>query len=367
MRCPARILLFVLLLAACAPRGAITIDPEAATVGHPETLYVASARVPAADQQVFGRSRAEALSFARFDVSVPPDREPGTVTFPPEGSPDPRTDFLTIDAERIRDEASFLAAVNRALATRAPKDREVTVFVHGFNTNFPEGLYRQAQMRYDFQSPGVGVNFAWPSAARVRGYAYDRESVLVARDGLEQTLALLARSNARRIVVLAHSMGAQLAMETLRQMAIRGQPRFFDKLSGVVLMAPDMDVDVFRASLLPLADKDIPFYIFVSTRDRALRFSALLRFQSARLGSISDVTPVAGLPVTVIDLSNVEAESDPLRHFKVATSPSMIALISGMTEFGGQIFEEEERRPNLFETTINVAHDVTQVVLSPLE
>lgn len=366
MRLTGLFCLLGLALAGCAPRGSIALDPAAAPPGTPDTIYVATARAATATPLVFSRERTESLGFARFDISVPPEREPGTVSFPRQNPPDPETDFLTLGAGRFRDQAAFLAAVNRALAERPAANRELTVFIHGFNTNFPEGLYRQAQMRHDFGSAGVGVNFAWPSAARISGYAYDRESVLVARDALEDTLALLARTNARRIIVMAHSMGAQLAMETLRQMAIRGQPQFFDRLAAVVLMAPDMDIDVFRASLIPLQGKDIPFYLFVSSRDRALRFSSLLRFQSERLGSISSVSSVAGLPVTVIDLSGVETDTDPLRHFKVATSPAMIAMFAGMGEFGTQIFEESSRRPGLLDTTITVVQDVTEVVLTPL-
>lgn len=366
MRLTGLIWLLILVLSGCAPRGSITLDPAASPPGTRDTIYVAATRAATTTPQVFSRQRGATLSFARFDVSVPPDRAPGSVTFPRSDPPDPETDFVTLSADRFRDKAAFLAAINRALAERPPANRELTVFIHGFNTNFPEGLYRQAQMRHDFGSAGVGINFGWPSAARISGYAYDRESVLLARDGLEDTLALLARTNARRIIVMAHSMGAQLAMETLRQMAIRGQPQFFDRLAAVVLMAPDMDIDVFRASLIPLQGKDIPFYLFVSSRDRALRISSLLRFQSERLGSISSVSSVAGLPVTVIDLSGVQTDTDPLRHFKVATSPAMIAMFAGMGEFGSQIFEESSRRPGLLDTTITVVQDVTEVVLTPL-
>ena len=366
MRLTGLICLLFLALTGCAPRGAITLDPQAAPPGSPETIYVAAARLASDDAQVFSRGRTEDLSFARFVVSVPPDRQPGSVTFPRHGSPDPATDFLTLQADRYRTDTAFLAAVNRALADRPPDNREITVFIHGFNTNFPEALYRQAQMRHDFGFAGVGVNFAWASAARLHGYAYDRESVMIARDALEDTLELLGRSNARRIIIMAHSMGAQLAMETLRQMAIRGQPRFFDRLAAVVLMAPDMDVDVFRASLRPLKGKDIPFYLFVSTRDRALRLSSLLRFQSERLGSIRSTTSVEGLPVTVIDLSDVESEVDPLRHFKVATSPAMIAVINGMDRIGLQMIDEADRRPGLLDATVNVVNGVTEVVLTPL-
>lgn len=354
--------------AGCSPRGAITLKPEAAQVGSVQPIFVGTTRAAGAPggADVFAATRSEGLSFARFEVSVPPDREPGTVRFPTRMPPDPATDFVTVAAERLGGEAAFIAAVNASVTGMPARDREAVVFVHGFNTNFPEGLYRLAQMRHDFRTPGLAINYAWPSAASVRAYGLDRESALFARDGLERLLDLLARTEVSRILVVGHSMGALVVMDSVRQMAIRGAPRFFGKLGAVVLMAPDLDVGVFRTQLQPLADKDVPIYIFVSSRDRALRLSSFLRGGSERLGSIRDLTGVAGLPIVVIDISDVGATSDPLGHFKVATSPSMIALISGMDEVGLEIFRDEERRPNVFETTINVVQGVTEVVLEPL-
>ncbi|MFD2440573.1 hypothetical protein ACFSS8_11760 [Paracoccus kondratievae] len=75
----ARILFsLILLLAACAPRGDITIAPEAAGVGHVERIYIATNRTPD------GRGQ-EQVSFGRVDVSVPPERQPGSITYPRRG------------------------------------------------------------------------------------------------------------------------------------------------------------------------------------------------------------------------------------------------------------------------------------------
>lgn len=354
--------------AGCSPRGAISLAPEAAQVASVQRILVGTTRARSAQGSagVFSPARSEALSFARFDVAVPIEREPGTVSFPTSLPPDPATDFVTVSADRLGSEAAFVAAVNAEVSGKIARDREAVVFVHGFNTNFTEGLYRQAQMRHDFGTPGLSINYAWPSAASVRAYGLDRESALFARDGLERLLLLLARTEVSRIILIGHSMGAMVLMDTVRQMAIRGSPQFFDKLGAIVLMAPDLDVGVFRTQVRPLEGEDVPIYIFVSSRDRALRLSSFLRGDTERLGSIRDLTGVAGLPIVVIDITDVGAVSDPLGHFKVATSPAMIALLSGMDEVGLEVFRDEERRPNLFETTINVVQDVTEVVLQPL-
>ena len=358
------LLVALVLGAGCEPRGHITIDPTAARVGDVETLLVATSREATPGFEIFSRERSQELGFARFDVSVPPDRAPGTVIYPEELPGDPRTDFLTVSAARINGSGNFLAAVDRAVLQRPVGDRRVVVFVHGYNNTFSEGLYRQAQMLHDFGTPAVGVHYAWPSAADAALYAYDRDSAFFARDGLESLLRLLARSRAETIVLVAHSMGAQVAIEALRQMALTGAPPFFDKLYAVVLMSPDVDVDLFHSEVRPLAHMDIPWFIFVSGRDRALRISSLVRGQQTRLGSLTDLSGIADLNVTVIDLSGVDS-IDPLGHQTVAESPVMISLIRGLGVYGPEILEDEDREFGIVDTTVRAVQKATSVVIEP--
>ncbi len=353
-------------LAGCGARGMLTVDAAASDVGYVENVLVATTRARAVGPNIWGWGRSDTVSFARFDVSVPPRRSPGSVTFPSTVPPDPQTDFLTVSARTLGGEQAFVAAINAKMARRPADEREVTVFTHGFNTNFSEGLYRHAQMAYDFGMRSVPVHYSWPSAATVQSYGFDRESAIFARDGLAQTLSAIARSDVERIIVSAHSMGAMVMMEALRTMAVTGEDRFFDKLQAVVLMAPDLDIELFRAQMRPVAARGVPIYVFVSSRDRALRLSSLLRGQAARLGSIQDVTALKEFDITIIDTSDVRGEGDVLGHFAVATSPAMIAMIQGLDRLGENVFSDAQIDPNLFESTINVVQGVTDVVLEPL-
>jgi esterase/lipase superfamily enzyme len=160
-------------------------------------------------------------------------------------------------------------------------------------------------------------------------------------------------------------MGAQVTLEALRQMALVGAPRFFDKLHAVALLSPDVDVDLFRSELTPLATMDIPWFIFVSGHDRALRVSSFIRGQRNRLGSLTDVEAIADLDVTVIDMTDVRG--DPLGHSVVASSPVMISLVQGMTRYGPTILAEEEANVGLAATTANAVQAATEVIVSPLQ
>ncbi len=351
------------VLCACAPRGRIVVSPEAATMGDIRPVLVATSRMPAADPTGFSGSIAPGMSFAETEVSVPPNREPGTVTFP-RGTPDPRTDFLVVANRPIADEAGFIRTINAQLARIPKNQREIFVFVHGFNTNFAEGLMRQAQMSSDYATPGVSVNYSWPSAASVTAYATDREAALVARDDLDRLIGILSRTNATDIVLSGHSMGAFVVMEAVRQRAIRDGEAGFNKLDSIVLLAPDVDVEVFRRQMRALDGIDVSIFVITSSRDRALRISALLRGTPDRLGSVSDPMRVSGLPVTLIDLSAVETQNDSLRHFKVATSPVMISLIQGTGSIGAQMLEDEERKSGFTAAGV-VFQDLRNVARAP--
>lgn len=354
------------LLAGCATRGTITIAPEAATTGNVVELLVATTRGETETAAIASRARSAAVRWGVLEVSVPPKRTPGTVTFPTGSPPDPARDFLTVSVGRFADDRAFLRAVNARLAARPRDQREVTIFVHGFNTNFAEGLYRHAQMVHDFRSPGVSVSYAWPSAGNTTSYGYDRESALFARDGLEEVLELLSRSTAERIVLVGHSMGTVIVMETVRQVAIRGSDHVLDVIQGVVLLAPDIDAELFETEVRSLAPRVLPIYVSVSARDRALRVSGLLRGQAERLGSLTDTTRVAMLPgVVVLDVTDIQGSGDPLNHFAVATSPAMISFINGLDRLGTTMLRDAGRSPGAFTATLDAVTGGADVRLLP--
>jgi esterase/lipase superfamily enzyme len=360
-------LVLVAVLAGCAPRGAVQVFPEAAEVGTVRELFVASARAPDEVGPGFSSAPAAGLGFAAFAVAVPPERVPGTVSFPPtRGAPDPRTDFLTVSTTSFADSTAFVREVNAAVAALPPGRRDAFVFVHGFNTNFAEGLYRHAQMSHDFRTPGISVSFTWPSAARVTAYGTDREATLVARDRLQELLGLLAKSKAERIIVMGHSMGAMVVMEAMRQTAMVNDRSILESTDAIVLMAPDLDIGVFRAQMQPIAARGVDVIVFTSSGDRALRASARLRGDTVRLGSIPSAQPIADLPVTVVDLSSLKGEEDGLSHFKAATSPALIALFSGMGAVGLDMLRDQPQSIGLVEAGAGLVTGTAAAIVEPL-
>lgn len=360
-------LVSVAVLAGCAGRAMVALMPEALGVGDSETVLVASTRVFA--DGTWGTDRLEGLSFVAFDVNIPPDRAPGEVDPARDRgrAPDPTENFLVTRAEAMASPAGFRAELRRLLDARPAAEREVMVFVHGYNSTFADGLYRTAQIRHDFDIPGVAVHYAWPSAGNVLGYAYDRDSALFARDGLERLLIEIAAEGTHRIVLVAHSLGSGVTMEAMRQLRIGGRDDVLGRIAGVILMSPDIDIDVFRSQALRIDPLPQPFVIFTSQRDRALRISAGITGQRERLGNIGTVEDVADLNVTLVDLSQFRGgANDGLNHFTAATSPAMIDLMQSVAQVNLSLEGDATQNLGLLPGTVLTVRNATQVILQPL-
>lgn len=356
---------FLAVLAACSPRGAITLYPDAAETGVTRTVFVGTTRgFDGETGDRYGFLRSPSARFARFDIAVPPDRTPGEIDWPtPRQAPDPATQFLTTHEEVYSDTSAFRTDLARALRSRPAGKREAIVFVHGFNNTFAEGLYRVAQLGHDLNLEAVTVHYAWPSRANPLGYAYDRDSALFARDGLQDLLDQVAAAGAESIVLVAHSMGSALAMETLRQVAISGDRQVATRLEGVILISPDIDVDVFRAQAARIGRLPKPFVIFTSKKDRALALSARLTGQRDRLGNLSSVEAVADLDVTLLDVS---AFSKGLGHFAVGDSPALLAILGQVADIDSAFAGDQTGRTGLLPGVVLTVQSATEIVLSPV-
>lgn len=271
---------------------------------------------------------ADSVRYSLQTVTVPPGHKPGEIERARFGSDDPQDDF-TVSAFRGLDESEFKAEIASHLSGRIGSDRDVLIFVHGFNTSYDDARFRLAQVATDGRFGGVPLLFTWPASGSLFDYEAAKESASASRDALAQTLMSLADvPDVGRIHILAHSMGSWLTMEALRQDAIAGRPDLNGKLGDVMLAAPDIDVTVFRNQISKIDPHHVS--IFVSTNDRALFLSRRLAGDRPRLGAMNPSNPgdkamLDRLGVKVYDLSG---DSDWLiGHGAYASTPSVVRQI----------------------------------------
>jgi len=328
-----------LALGACGtPRVLEVGKAPASDIAGKVEIFVATTREASPEPVYFSGERGANLAFAKLDFTVPRSHKAGELELPDSGPGDPARHFTVTGVQRL-DLAPVVADVRREILRRPASERDVLVFVHGFNTNFADAAYRFAQIVYDSGFKGVPVLFTWPSRGQVFAYPYDRESAYYSRDFLERNLRAIARDlGTTRMDILAHSMGTLLTLETLRQASIRGDGTFGGKLRDVMLAAPDVDLDVFKTQMQEIKR---PVTVFVSADDRALDFSRRFAGDKTRLGAISakDTEIIAELDklgARIVDLSDVSS-GDSLNHGKFASSPKVVQLIGQRLKADGGI------------------------------
>ncbi|MGY4318237.1 esterase/lipase superfamily enzyme [Bradyrhizobium sp. JR3.5] len=283
--------------------------------------------------EMFSGDRGDAVSYAAITVSIPPDtvREVGQIQWPSSIPGDPHRNFVTVSADYI-DKPTFMSAITAHAKLVRPG--KVLIFVHGFNNKFDDAVYRFAQIVHDSRAPGIPVLFTWPSRGelKLRAYTYDRESANYSRDALEELIETLDRNpNVSEINLLAHSMGNWVALEALRSRYIR-PGRFVDKLKNVMLVAPDVDVDVFRTQIRRMGTKRPRFALFVSQDDSALALSKTIWGGSARLGEVDPEkdpyrTEFAQDQIEVFDLTSLKKAGDDAHDRAFSDVTSVVGML----------------------------------------
>jgi esterase/lipase superfamily enzyme len=287
-------------------------------------MFVASTR------QAEKGALAESVGPTKFSfnvVSVPPGHAAGVIEQPNWGQPDPLRHVMVRSRSPL-DPDEFYQQISTNLSGRVGSNRDVLIFVHGFNNSPDYARLRFAQLVADAKFGGVPVLFTWPSRQKLLGYGSDRESATASRDPLEKVLrSLAATPGVGRVHVMAHSMGTWLAMEALRQVSIAGDPTLGGKLGEIMLAAPDLDLGVFEQQMARMPGARVS--VFAASNDRALELSSTLSGR-ARLGAVDvndQKTRVAleSLGVKVYDISN--DASGLIRHGAFAEAPSVVSAI----------------------------------------
>lgn len=269
----------------------------------------------------YSAKRSPKLNFSRIDIGIPPTHKNGQVE-KSSTKPNPARNFAATTFQPYDTGAVFVDRINAELAKRPANQRELFIFVHGYNNNFADSVFRAAQMSYDFGIPAVTVHYSWPSAGSLGLYVYDRDSATFGRDGLAETLRLAAKTKASKILLVGHSMGTFVVMEALRELAENGQTDVFHRMSGVMLAAPDIDIDVFQAQVADIGQLPRPFTVLVSRADRALNVSGRIVGGHPRVGDGSSIPMLQKLGIVVLDASDLDGGA----HGVFASSPTLMNM-----------------------------------------
>jgi esterase/lipase superfamily enzyme len=158
----------------------------------------------------------------------------------------PADEKLKLLAIETGTKESFVNDLRESLRALKQSERDLVLFVHGYNVDFESAALRTAQIGRDLELPGPMLFYSWPSKASLSGYGADEETIGRTLPKFVRFLQLLISiPELGAVNVIAHSMGNRLFQRAMQLFAFREQAS--DRRFGhVVLAAPDIDRETFR-------------------------------------------------------------------------------------------------------------------------
>ncbi len=272
----------------------------------------------------YGSGRGD-MDYGTLEVTVPRIHKPGAIESPSivklEWTANPERHFV-ISRVAATSEDGMLADLKATLAKR--QSDEIFVFVHGYNVSFAKAAKRTAQMAYDLNFAGAPVFFSWPSDGSAFSYVRDETVVrLSGRHLLGFLKDVVARSGAKRINLIAHSMGNRAMLDALELLAAerRGAGQHGPLFDQIIFAAPDEDAALFATMLTeirPLAER---LTLYGSDNDVALNVSERVHGDLRRAGQ-GGKRIVVSAAVDSIDMSALG--DDVLAHGYFAKTSSAL-------------------------------------------
>ena len=221
-------------------------------------------------------------------------------------------------------ERAFVERINARL--EEVRNPQVVLYVHGYRVTFDEVAVLMGSFAH-YLGQGAMVTFQWPTGVKFWNYLTDCPQAERDVPDIERMIALLAKTRAEFVNVIAYSCGSPLLAQALARLRSRHPDEGREALAkryrigNVILAASDVDLKTFaREYVPPMMDLARQVIVYASRRDAALGFSSLLAGAS-RLGrpNFEDLT--------IRDLERLAA--DPrLQAINVTDVP-------GSHEFGG--------------------------------
>lgn len=216
-------------------------------------------------EQPYGADIGEAVGdneppiyFGIAEISVPDNRAVGTLRTPRwwrlEFRANPEKHFYVYSTSECKDEDAWTSDLRTHVSSNSPgeqnpSDDDLLVYIHGYNTTWQADVERAAQLGLDLNFRGPVVSLSWPSMGRVHDYESDARLADVSRAPFSSLLRrLMKNAGAKRIFVVAHSLGNRIALQGLTD-ATSDTGSTQSDLTHVIFAAPDVDGDYFAQQM----------------------------------------------------------------------------------------------------------------------
>lgn len=270
-------------------------------------VHYATNRQPCGGDKVFSGDRQDLVQYGIANVSIPKNVHiSGNIERPKSFlkfvfKEDKNKHFM-IDSGETLTESEF----KNSLAEKSEK-KSIMLFVHGYNVNFKDAVFKSAQIKYDLAYAWPILLFSWPSNNSIKSYPSDKENALYSSKCLANLLNLVASLDIEEVIVVAHSMGTFCLAEALSNVSNNVS---FQRLA---LAAADIEKEAFISHYADNINNIFDHTtLYMSSTDTALLASDLVN-ESNRVGDTrEDVLVAKGMDS--VDMSNLDKGVFSLGH-----------------------------------------------------
>ena len=294
------------------------------------------------------KSTDDPLHYGKCSVNIPTDHRVGMIDSPSlQRFEFSENEDKHVILERVTNgpRAEFFDDLNKRLDN---SNGHTFVFIHGYNVSFENAVKRTAQIAYDLKFAGVPICYSWPSRGGLQDYTRDMANADWTVIHLQNFLnALFQETGAKRIHLIAHSMGNRALMQALERLSFEwaqtpttsksltdrrtAAPENSNQTASreqsplqfgqIIMAAPDISAHDFKqryAQSLRRLSSQITLY--ASSRDRALMVSTSVHGHDRAGLAGEEICIVEG--VDTIDVSHIDTSL--IGHSYYGDNPAMI-------------------------------------------
>ncbi len=297
-------------------------------------VYYATDRSPSGSQdpnKFYGNGRHK-IQFGICEVSIPEKHRTGELEKPSlwklEFRENPEKHVVLMSVKPMAG-YDFLRTLKSDIQNAS--QQEAFIFIHGFNVTFQDAARRTAQIAHDLNFQGAPIMYSWPSKGRPTEYVADRTTAEWSESHVAQFIEAVAHeSGAKRVHLIAHSMGNRLLTRAIRQIVNSPFSGTVPRFNQIILTAPDIDAEVFREQIAPkIVQATDRITIYASSHDKALLASKTVN-GAPRLGQGG--RHLQQFPeyekIEVIDASDVDTSLFRMGHSYFSDKATILTDIS---------------------------------------
>ena len=239
--------------------------------------------------------------------------------------------------EMVRIQEASLDFLERAIKALPHREHgNLVLYIHGYNIDFEKSCRRGALLQRALGLEERLLLFSWPADGNMFKYTWDEADLVWSVPHIAEFLDLLvAATGEGKFDVVAHSLGARGIVQALVRLSYRASDKIL--LNELVLIAPDIDIDIFRQELPQLKKLVRRITVYVSDNDKALKLSQEVHGYP-RLGQAGkDLTIFEGVESIDISAISLRRFSGHIYHlFNPEVIEDLIELLTTGTSAAGR-------------------------------